>query len=91
MHNFAEGTGSCSRCGTSAMHFAVALFVLVMTFVPGTAWAQSAGKGGPTLIPLQVVQLADDDGSRQATVTVQEMRAWIRFANSAFSAAAIRL
>ena len=73
------------------MHFAVALFVLVMTFVPGTAWAQSSGKGRPTLIPLQVVQLVDDDGSRQATVTVQEMSAWIRFANSVFSAAAIRL
>jgi hypothetical protein len=73
------------------MHFAVALFVPVMTSVPGTAWAQSSGKGGPTLIPLQVVQLADDDGSRQATVTIQEMHAWIRFASRAFSAAGIRL
>jgi Pregnancy-associated plasma protein-A len=73
------------------MHFAVALFVLVMTFVPGTAWAQSSGKARPTLIRLQVVQLADDDGSRQARVTTEEMHAWIRFANKAFDVAGIRL
>jgi hypothetical protein len=72
------------------MHFAVALFVLVMTFVPGTAWAQSSAKTRPMVVPLQVVQLTDDDGSRQAGVTAQEMQAWIRFANKAFSVAGIR-
>jgi hypothetical protein len=77
--------------GLSARYPAVALVVLVMSSVPETASAQPSNKYRPTLIPLQVVQLADDDASRQAWVTAPEMHAWLRFANEAFGSAGIRL
>ncbi len=73
--------------------------------LPATAFAQAdpsypfvadrgqreseAARKQVTTVPLQVIQLANDDGSRQSLVTADEMLAWVGFANKAFSPAGV--
>lgn len=58
---------------------------------PAMARGQATGGAPSTVMPLQVVQLSNDDGSRLARTTVAEMKTWVKFANKAFAPAGIRL